>query len=132
MRVCFLPFQIYPRRGGAAMVAVGDVKRRHLRKGFADGRDLLRGPDNPTCMAHAIGRRRVYLIEGVFDWLTAVSWRLAAFSTCGTDFPMDRLGWLAGAKVVFGVLDADKAGREASGRRSERAGGRLHCRMGVT
>jgi DNA primase len=64
----------------------------------------------------AIGRRRVYLIEGVFDWLTAVSWRLAAFSTCGTDFPMDRLGWLAGADVVFGVLDADRAGREASDR----------------
>jgi DNA primase len=64
----------------------------------------------------AIGRRRVYLIEGVFDWLTAVSWRLAAFSTCGTDFPMDRLGWLAGAQVVFGVLDADRAGREASDR----------------
>jgi len=64
----------------------------------------------------AIGRQRVYLIEGVFDWLTAVSWRLAAFSTCGTDFPMDRLGWLAGAEVVVGVLDADKAGREASDR----------------
>ena len=54
--------------------------------------------------------------RGVFDWLTAVSWRLAAFSTCGTDFPLDRLGWLAGADVVFGVLDADRAGREASGR----------------
>ena len=64
----------------------------------------------------AIGRRRVYLIEGAFDWLTAVSWRLAAFSTCGTDFPMDRLGWLARAEIVFGVLDADKAGREASER----------------
>jgi len=64
----------------------------------------------------AIGRRRVYLIEGAFDWLTAVGWRLAAFSTCGTDFPMDRLGWLARAEIVFGVLDADKAGREASER----------------
>jgi DNA primase len=72
----------------------------------------------------AIGRRRVYLIEGVFDWLTAVSWRLAAFSTCGTDFPMDRLGWLAGAEVVFGVLDADRAGREASDRLGANFGAR--------
>ena len=40
----------------------------------------------------------MYLIEGVFDWLTAVSWRLAAFSTCGTDFPFDRLGWLAAGR----------------------------------
>ena len=40
----------------------------------------------------AAGRREVYLTEGVFDWLTAVSWHLPAFSTCGTDFPPDRLG----------------------------------------
>jgi DNA primase len=64
----------------------------------------------------SIGRRQVYLIEGVFDWLTAVSWSLPAFSTCGTDFPVDRLGWLARAEMVFGVLDADTAGREAAER----------------
>ena len=72
----------------------------------------------------AIGRRRVYLIEGVFDWLTAVSRRLATFSTCGTDFPMDRLGWLAAAEVIFGVLDADGAGREAAQRLGDAFGTR--------
>lgn len=61
---------------------------------------------------------------GLVNWLTAVSWRLPAFSTCGTDFPMDRLGWLAGADVVFGVLDADTAGREASKRLGEAIGTR--------
>jgi DNA primase len=64
----------------------------------------------------AIGRRHVYLIEGVFDWLTGVSWNLPAFSTCGTDFPLDRLGWLPRAEIVFGVLDVDTAGREAAER----------------
>jgi len=64
----------------------------------------------------AAGRREAYLIEGVFDWLTAVSWHLPAFSTCGTDFPLDRLGWLARARVVFGVMDGDRAGREAAER----------------
>jgi len=62
----------------------------------------------------AAGRREVYLVEGVFDWLTAVSWHLPAFSTCGTDFPEDRLGWLARARVIFGVFDADRACREAA------------------
>jgi DNA primase len=62
------------------------------------------------------GRREVYLVEGVFDWLTAMSWQLPAFSTCGTDFPADRLGWLARARVIFGVLDADRAGRKAAER----------------
>jgi len=56
------------------------------------------------------------LTEGVFDWLTARSWNLPAFSTCGTDFPLDRLGWLARADIVFGVLDADVAGRAAANR----------------
>jgi DNA primase len=81
--------------------------------------------DKPVLgLERAMGRRRVYLIEGAIDWLTAVSWRLPAFSTCGTDFPMDRLGWLAGAEVVFGVLDADTAGREASERLGSAIGAR--------
>src|ERR1051326_6709691 len=64
----------------------------------------------------AAGQREAFLIEGAFDWLTAVSWNLPAFSTCGTDFPADRLGWLARARIIFGVLDADRGGREAAQR----------------
>jgi DNA primase len=64
----------------------------------------------------AAGQREVFLVEGAFDWLTAVSWNLPAFSTCGTDFPADRLGWLARARIIFGVLDADRGGREAAHR----------------
>jgi DNA primase len=64
----------------------------------------------------AAGQREVFLVEGAFDWLTAVSWNLPAFSTCGTDFPADRLGWLARARIIFGVLDGDRGGREAAQR----------------
>jgi DNA primase len=67
-------------------------------------------------LEHAAGRREAYLVEGVFDWLTAVSWGLPAFSTCGIGFPSDRLGWLARARVIFGVLDADRGGREGTER----------------
>jgi DNA primase len=72
----------------------------------------------------AAGRREVFLTEGAFDWLTAVSWHLPAFSTCGTDFPPDRLGWLARARVIFGVLDGDRAGREAAERFGQALGRR--------
>lgn len=99
-------------RGGQPIWFIG-------RRPGAPGRVKYLTPrgDKPVLgLERAIGRKRVYLIEGAIDWLTAVSWRLPAFSTCGTDFPLDRLGWLAGAEVVFGVLDADAAGREASGR----------------
>jgi DNA primase len=67
-------------------------------------------------LERARGRREVFLIEGVFDWLTAVSWGLPAFSACGTALPANRLGWLARAEVVWGVLDADRGGREGSER----------------
>jgi DNA primase len=75
-------------------------------------------------LERAIGRPEVFLIEGVFDWLTAVSWHLPAFSTCGTDFPIERLHWLANAEVIFGVLDGDDAGRAAAQRFGDAFGDR--------
>ena len=85
---------------------------------------VLPGEEPILGFERAAGRREAYLIEGVFDWLTAVSWNLPAFSICGTDFPFDRLGWLARARVIFGVLDADRAGHEAA----ERFGAALGAR----
>ncbi len=73
--------------------------------------------DKPVLgLERAIGWRQVYLIEGAFDWLTGIGWNLPAFSTCGTNFPLDRLRWLGQVETVFGVLDADRAGRDASAR----------------
>ncbi len=67
-------------------------------------------------LERVVGRREAFLAEGVFDWLTAVSWGLPAFSSCGTALPPERLGWLARAHVVWGVLDADRGGREGAAR----------------
>ena len=75
----------------------------------------------------ATNRREVVLCEGVFDFLTAVAWRLPAFSTCGTQLPADRLGFLAGAEAVYGALDGDRAGQEAAARFSESIGSRFHA-----
>src|SRR5205807_419785 len=62
------------------------------------------------------GQREAFLCEGVFDYLTAVSWNLPAFSPCGTHLPADRLGFLARAETVYGVLDGDEAGWAAGER----------------
>jgi DNA primase len=67
-------------------------------------------------LERARGRREAFLVEGVFDWLTAVSWGLPAFSPCGTALPANRLGWLARARVVWGALDADRGGRQGAER----------------
>jgi len=100
-------------RGGQPIWFLGRRPTRHVARVKYLG---LPGEKPILGFEHAAGRREVYLVEGAFDWLTAVSWHLPAFSTSGTDFPSDRLGWLARARVIFGVLDADRAGREAAGR----------------
>jgi DNA primase len=91
------------------------------------GRDLREDSHHPKYLAlagerpilgleRAIGRRAVFLVEGVFDYLTAVNWKLPAFSPCGTYLPPERLGFLARAEVIYGVLDGDEAGQEAAAR----------------
>ena len=100
------------------------------------GRGLDDGGDAPKYIAlpgerpvlgyeRAAGRREVFLCEGVFDYLTAVVWRLAAFSFCGTALPDDRLGFLAGARAIYGLFDADPAGRAAAERAGQQLGERF-------
>ena len=71
------------------------------------------------------GRQEAFLVEGVFDYLTAVAWHLPACSPCGTALPAERLGFLARARVVYGVLDADDAGRAAAERFAAQLGARF-------
>lgn len=54
------------------------------------------------------------LCEGVFDWLFAVGLGLAAWSPCGTVLTAERLRFLHDARTVYGGLDADRAGMQAS------------------
>ncbi len=75
-------------------------------------------------LEHAAGRREVFLAEGVLDFLTALAWRLPACSPCGTSLPAERLGFLARARVVYGVFDGDAAGRAAAERFDTLLGGR--------
>jgi len=102
------------------------------------GRTLQDDQDRPKYLAvegerpvlgfeRAAGRREAFLCEGVFDYLTAVSWKLSAFSPCGTHLPAERLGFLARADVIYGVLDSDEAGREAAQRFARVLGRRWHA-----
>jgi DNA primase len=99
------------------------------------GRALSGSPNAPRYLAlpgerpvlgweRAAGREEAFLCEGVIDYLTAVSWRLPAFSTCGTSLPDERFGFLARASAVYGLLDGDDAGRKAAERFGERLGER--------
>ncbi|HVA87819.1 MAG TPA: CHC2 zinc finger domain-containing protein [Candidatus Saccharimonadales bacterium] len=125
------------RREGSEFLA-GRVVIPELRAGqcvWFIGRRLDDPSDTPKYLAlpgerpvlgyeRAAGRREVFLCEGVFDQLTAVAWRLAAFSSCGTSLPPDRLGFLARAQVVYGVLDGDAAGHAAARRFGAQLGNR--------
>lgn len=98
--------------------AIGDDARRAKYLGLGGERPVLG-------LERAAGRREAFLCEGVLDYLTAVAWGLPAFSPCGTAAPAERLGFLARASVVYGVLDGDDAGRAAA----ERFGGQLGSRF---
>ena len=76
-------------------------------------------------LERAAGRRVAFVCEGVFDWLTAVAWELAASSPCGTYVPPERLAFLAHAQTIYGVFDADVAGRAAAARLQVQFGDRF-------
>jgi DNA primase len=117
----------------------GRIVVPELRGGHAIwfiGRCLEERPGRPKYLAlagerpvlgyeRASGQREVFLCEGVFDYLTAVGWRLPAFSPCGTSLPIDRLGFLARTRTVYGALDGDPAGRVAAGRFAAQLGRRF-------
>ena len=76
---------------------------------------LAMGGERPVLgLERAAGQRQVFLAEGVFDYLSALAWRLPAWSPCGVYLPDDRLGFLASSDVVYGVFDGDAAGRSAA------------------
>lgn len=100
-------------RAGHCLWLIG----RELREDARRPKYLALGGERPILgLERAIGRREVFLVEGVFDYLMAVSWKLPAFSPCGTHLPPERLGFLARAEVIYGVLDGDEAGQEAAKR----------------
>jgi DNA primase len=119
-------------------VMVGRIVVPEIRGGqtiWMIGRSLQQSPDRPKYLAlggerpvlgfeRAVGRKEAILCEGVFDYLTAVSWGLPAFSPCGTHIPAERLGFLARAERVFGVFDGDAAGDEAAARFGAQLGDR--------
>ena len=75
-------------------------------------------------LERVIGQTSVYVVEGPFDWLAAISWGLPAFAICGTHFPADRLPTLDAAVAVYGVFDPDRAGRSAAERFAPQIGSR--------
>ncbi len=76
-------------------------------------------------LERAAGQREVILCEGVFDFLTALTWHFAACCVSGTRMPADRFGFLAMAEMVHAVFDGDGAGHEAAARFAVELGDRL-------
>jgi DNA primase len=76
----------------------------------------LPGPRPVLGLEQVVGKTAVYLVEGPFDWLAAISWRLPSFSVYGSQFPIERLPALSAAVAVYGVFDPDRAGCSAAER----------------
>ena len=100
-------------RGGLCCWFIGRV----LDEGDQRPRYLALAGERPVLGQEQVaGRREAFVCEGIFDYLTALAWRLPACCLCGTAAPVDRLGFLARARQVYGVFDGDAAGRAAAER----------------
>src|SRR5262249_38997072 len=100
--------------------ATGETNGRKSRPKYLS----LRGERPVLGLERVVDQPSVYLVEGPFDWLAAVTWGLPAFAICGTHFPADRLPALKGALAVYGVFDPDRAGRSAAERFAPQIGTR--------
>lgn len=87
---------------------------RALRPDAARRYVALPGQRQVLGLERAAGQREAFVAEGIFDWLTAVSWDLPACAIGGTHLPPERLGFLARAERIYGLFDADAAGEAAS------------------
>lgn len=107
------------RRAGQAIWLIG----RAIRAGRPRFLSLV-GPRPLLGLERIQGQAEVFLVEGLFDWLTAVGWGLPACSLCGTHGSERQLEPLQGAGRIYAVFDADPAGRDAARRLGERFGPR--------
>jgi DNA primase len=58
--------------------------------------------------------RDVFVVEGVFDWLTLLSWSYPTLALVGTHIRADALTALTRFKRIYLVLDNDEAGQTAA------------------
>ena len=70
------------------------------------------------------GRRRVFVVEGPFDWLTLTGWGLPACALLGTQAGHGALRLLDRARSIVFVMDNDGPGRDAAERLAHELGDR--------
>ncbi len=73
------------------------------------------------------GQREAIICEGVFDFLSLIELGCQAVALCGTHLPLERLAFLRDYDPVVGLLDPDKAGRQATQRLAEFLGDRFRA-----
>jgi len=100
-----------PPAGPAATASSTTLVRRTRPKYLS-----LPGEKPVMGLEHVSGGRAAFLVEGPFDLLAAIGWKLPAFAICGTHFPPERLPALAEALAIYGVFDPDHAGQSAAER----------------
>ena len=114
----------------AGRIVIPDLRGAHC--GWMVGRALTgdrtpkyRGLSLPKpLLGYEPGRRRLFVTEGPFDWLTLEGWGLHACALLGTEPGRGQLRLLGRARSVVLVMDRDDAGREAARRLSETLGER--------
>ena len=114
----------------AGRVVIPDLRGSHC--GWMVGRALsgalapkYRGLALPRpLLGYEPGRRRLFVTEGPFDWLTLASWGLPACALLGTQPGRWALRALERARSVVLVMDSDEPGRRAAAELASALGAR--------
>jgi len=75
---------------------------------------FLPGPKPIYGWERVQGRRAVFITEGLFDWLALVEWGYPAVCLLGTWIKREHIPLFDRFEAVYVVMDADRAGKEAS------------------
>jgi len=97
-------------RGGQPIWLVGRTVEAQT-----DGPKYLGLPGRKPLLGWEVAKdsQEVFVVEGVFDWLTLLKWGYPALALVGTHARPEVLRALAGFERVYVVFDSDEAGRLA-------------------
>jgi DNA primase len=107
----------------AGRVVVPEI--RHGQPIWLVGRTIGAGDDAPKYLGlpgrkpllgwdTAMNTREIFVVEGVFDWLTLLGWSYPALALVGTHIRVDALKALTRFERIYLVLDNDRAGQTAA------------------
>ena len=108
-------------RDGRAIYLVGRATQKYQKAKYLG----LPGAPKPLYGGELIrGASEVFLVEGVFDWLTLIEWGYPTVALLGSHLKHEQISEIADAERIFIATDSDEPGRKSARQLAELLGKR--------